>query len=72
MYYCFAERQRWDKWEMLAFPQENLYIFPVLHDITIFISIWFDYNLKWNKTIETGGLIVGQDVTITLNLELNK
>ncbi len=32
----------------------------------------FDYNLKWNKTVETGGLIVGQDVTITLNLELNK
>jgi polyisoprenoid-binding protein YceI len=32
----------------------------------------FDYNLKWDKTIETGGLIVGQDVTITLNLELNK
>jgi polyisoprenoid-binding protein YceI len=32
----------------------------------------FDYNLKWNKTIETGGLMVGQDVAITLNLELNK
>jgi polyisoprenoid-binding protein YceI len=32
----------------------------------------FDYNLKWNKTIETGGLIVGQDVTINMNLELNK
>jgi polyisoprenoid-binding protein YceI len=32
----------------------------------------FDYNLRWNKTIETGGLMVGQDVTITLNLELNK
>ena len=32
----------------------------------------FDYNLKWNKTIETGGLIVGQDVIITLNLEMNK
>ena len=32
----------------------------------------FDYNLKWNKTIESGGLIAGQDVTITLNLELNK
>jgi polyisoprenoid-binding protein YceI len=32
----------------------------------------FDYNLKWNKTIETGGLMVGQDVTVTLNLELNK
>jgi polyisoprenoid-binding protein YceI len=32
----------------------------------------FDYNLKWNKTLETGGLMVGQDVTITMNLELNK
>jgi polyisoprenoid-binding protein YceI len=32
----------------------------------------FDYNLKWSKTLETGGLIVGQDVIITLNLELNK
>ena len=32
----------------------------------------FDYNLKWNKTIESGGLIVGQDVVITLNMELNK
>jgi polyisoprenoid-binding protein YceI len=32
----------------------------------------FDYNLKWSKTLETGGLMVGQDVTISLNLELNK
>ena len=32
----------------------------------------FDYNLKWSKTLETGGLMVGQDVIITLNLELNK
>jgi polyisoprenoid-binding protein YceI len=32
----------------------------------------FDFNLKWNKSLETGGLIVGQDVMITLNLELNK
>lgn len=32
----------------------------------------FDYNLKWSQTVETGGLIVGQDITITLNLELNK
>jgi polyisoprenoid-binding protein YceI len=32
----------------------------------------FDYNLKWNQAIETGGLIVGKDVTVTLNLELNK
>jgi len=45
-----------------------------------YLSVWkaavtinrFDYNLKWNKTVETGGLIVGKDVTITLNLELNK
>jgi polyisoprenoid-binding protein YceI len=32
----------------------------------------FDYNLKWSQTIETGGLIVGKDVAVTLNLELNK
>ena len=32
----------------------------------------FDYGLKWNKAIETGGLIAGDVVTITLNLELNK
>jgi polyisoprenoid-binding protein YceI len=32
----------------------------------------FDYNLKWSKTLETGGLIVGQDVLITMNLEFNK
>lgn len=32
----------------------------------------FDYGLKWNKTIEAGGLIAGDIVTITLNLELNK
>ena len=29
-----------------------------------------DYNLKWNKVIEGGGLVVGKDVTITLNLEI--
>jgi len=32
----------------------------------------FDYNLKWSQTIETGGLIAGKDVTITVNIELNK
>jgi polyisoprenoid-binding protein YceI len=32
----------------------------------------FDYGLKWNKAIESGGLIAGDTVTITLNLELNK
>ncbi len=32
----------------------------------------FDYGLKWNKAIDTGGLIAGDTVNITLNLELNK
>jgi polyisoprenoid-binding protein YceI len=27
----------------------------------------FDYGLKWNRTIETGGLIAGETVTITIN-----
>jgi len=29
----------------------------------------FDYGLHWNKTIETGGLVVGETVHITVNLE---
>jgi len=32
----------------------------------------FDYNLKWNTAIEGGGLVVGKDVTIGLNIELAK
>ena len=32
----------------------------------------FDYDLKWNNTTEAGGAVVGQDVTITANLELAK
>ena len=32
----------------------------------------FDYNLKWNKALETGGLVVGETVNITLNLEFNR
>jgi polyisoprenoid-binding protein YceI len=32
----------------------------------------FDYNLKWNKALESGGLIAGQDITITVNLEMDK
>ncbi len=32
----------------------------------------FDYNLKWSKTIETGGLVVGEEVTIIAKLELVK
>ena len=32
----------------------------------------FDYNLKWDATIETGGLVVGEDVTILGKLQLVK
>jgi polyisoprenoid-binding protein YceI len=32
----------------------------------------FDYNLKWSKAIETGGLVAGDVVTINLNIELTK
>jgi len=30
----------------------------------------FDYNLKWDKAIETGGLVVGKEVTINLKIEM--
>lgn len=32
----------------------------------------FDYNLKWDKATETGGLVVGKDVEIVVNAQLNK
>jgi polyisoprenoid-binding protein YceI len=32
----------------------------------------FDYNLKWDKTTEAGGLVVGKDVDITINLDVKK
>jgi polyisoprenoid-binding protein YceI len=32
----------------------------------------FDFGLKWNRTIESGGLVAGDIVNITLNLELMK
>ena len=32
----------------------------------------FDYNLKWDRATEAGGLVVGKDVDITVLLELNK
>ncbi len=32
----------------------------------------FDYNLKWSATTEAGGLVVGKDVDITINLDLKK
>jgi polyisoprenoid-binding protein YceI len=32
----------------------------------------FDYNLKWNTAIETGGLVVGKDVELVIDLQLKK
>lgn len=32
----------------------------------------FDYNLKWNRAIEAGNLVVGEDVAITCNVTLNQ
>lgn len=32
----------------------------------------FDYGLKWNNLMEAGGLIVGETITITANIELIK
>jgi polyisoprenoid-binding protein YceI len=32
----------------------------------------FDFGLKWNRMIETGGLVVGEMVSIVVNLELIK
>jgi polyisoprenoid-binding protein YceI len=31
-----------------------------------------DYGVSWNKTLDQGGVIVGDEVTITLDLELQK
>ena len=32
----------------------------------------FDYNLKWDKKTEGGGLVVGKDVDITINVDWKK
>ncbi|MCE1189694.1 MAG: YceI family protein, partial [Ignavibacteria bacterium] len=32
----------------------------------------FDYDLKWNTLLETGGAVVGKTVKITGNIELQK
>jgi polyisoprenoid-binding protein YceI len=32
----------------------------------------FDFNLKWNKATEAGGMIVGKDVDITINVDFKK
>ncbi|MET0342530.1 MAG: YceI family protein [Polyangiales bacterium] len=31
-----------------------------------------DYGLSWNKTLDQGGVLIGDDVTIEVKLELNK
>jgi polyisoprenoid-binding protein YceI len=31
----------------------------------------FDYNLKWDRATETGGLVVGKDVEIVVNVEMD-
>jgi polyisoprenoid-binding protein YceI len=31
-----------------------------------------DYNIKWNKTMDAGGVVVGDDVKIEINLEAQK
>jgi polyisoprenoid-binding protein YceI len=32
----------------------------------------FDYNLKWDRATEAGGLVVGKEVEVTVLLEMNK
>ncbi len=32
----------------------------------------FDYNLKWDRATETGGLVVAKDVAIVVNVEMDK
>jgi polyisoprenoid-binding protein YceI len=31
-----------------------------------------DFGLKWNKALEAGGVMVGKDVTLEINLEMSK
>jgi polyisoprenoid-binding protein YceI len=31
-----------------------------------------DWGVSWSKTLDSGGLVVGNDVTITINLEMAK
>lgn len=32
----------------------------------------FDYNLKWDRAVEAGGLVVAKDVDIQINVELDE
>lgn len=31
-----------------------------------------DFGLTWNRAIETGGVVVGEEVAVTLDLELTQ
>jgi polyisoprenoid-binding protein YceI len=31
-----------------------------------------DFGLNWNKALETGGVVVGDEITITLEIEMTK
>jgi polyisoprenoid-binding protein YceI len=31
-----------------------------------------DFGLKWNKTLDAGGVVVGDDVTLDIQVEVNK
>jgi polyisoprenoid-binding protein YceI len=31
-----------------------------------------DFGLVWNRAVETGGVVVGDEVSVTLDLELNR
>jgi polyisoprenoid-binding protein YceI len=31
-----------------------------------------DFGVKWNKTLETGGLLIGEKVEVTINIEMLK
>jgi polyisoprenoid-binding protein YceI len=31
-----------------------------------------DFGLKWNKTLDAGGVVVGEDVTLDIQVEINK
>ena len=32
----------------------------------------FDYNLKWSKATESGGMVAGKEVEITINADFKK
>jgi len=42
------------------------------HLITPGLPVIKSFGLTWNATIETGGILVGDEVTITLDVEFVK